>query len=107
MPVVTRTAEEMGQAVSNNPFLRAGVAEDQLHVLFLADLPDARSIAILDPNRSPPDQFEVRGQEVYLQLPNGAAKTRLTNAYFDSKLATVSTGRNWRTVNKLLELMGG
>jgi uncharacterized protein (DUF1697 family) len=35
------------------------------------------------------------------------ARTRLTNAYFDTTLATISTARNWRTVTKLLELMGG
>ena len=37
--------------------------------------------------------------------PEGVADSKLTNAYFDSKLATVSTGRNWRTVSKLVELM--
>ena len=49
----------------------------------------------------------MRGQEIYLQLPNGVANSKLTNAYFDSKLATISTSRNWRTVTKLLELMEG
>lgn len=44
------------------------------------------------------------GKDICLCLRNGAAKTKLTNAYFDSKLKTVSTGRNWRTVNNLLEL---
>jgi uncharacterized protein (DUF1697 family) len=33
-------------------------------------------------------------------------RTKLTNAYFDSKLKTVSTARNWRTVLKLLEMVG-
>jgi uncharacterized protein (DUF1697 family) len=47
----------------------------------------------------------VRGQEIYLHLPNGAADSKLTNAYFDSKLGTISTGRNWRTVNKLADLL--
>jgi len=41
---------------------------------------------------------------VYLSLPGGVARTKLSNAYFDSTLGTVSTGRNWRTVQKLLEL---
>jgi len=40
-------------------------------------------------------------------LPNGVRDSKLTNAYFDSKLATISTGRNWRTVTKLLALMKG
>jgi len=34
-------------------------------------------------------------------------RTKLTNQYFDSKLRTTSTGRNWRTVTKLFELMRG
>jgi uncharacterized protein (DUF1697 family) len=29
----------------------------------------------------------------------------LTTDYFDSKLRTTSTARNWRTVTKLLEMM--
>jgi len=39
-----------------------------------------------------------------LRCPQGVAKTKLSNAYFDAKLATTSTGRNWRTVLKLLDL---
>jgi uncharacterized protein (DUF1697 family) len=104
VPLVLRTTEELASVISNNPFLRVGAAEDELHVVFLADLPAAGCVAALDPNRSPPDAFVVSGREVYLRLPNGAARTRLTNAYFDSKLATTSTGRNWRTVIKLLGL---
>jgi uncharacterized protein (DUF1697 family) len=32
------------------------------------------------------------------------ARTKLTNAYFDSKLKTTSTVRNWKTIVKLLEI---
>jgi uncharacterized protein (DUF1697 family) len=63
--------------------------------------------ARLDPDRPPPDRFAVRGREIYLRLPDGMARTKLTNAYFDAKFATISTARNWRTVTKLLESMGG
>jgi uncharacterized protein (DUF1697 family) len=104
-PVVLRTAKQLGEVVRKNPFIEMGAAEDTLHVLFLADRPSARGVEGLDPNRSAPDAFLVRGQEVYLQLPNGVGRSKLTNEYFDSRLATTSTGRNWRTVLKLLELM--
>lgn len=103
-PVVLRTASQMRKVVRSNPFL-ARADEDKLHVLFLADTPAVERLRGLDANRSQPDHFEVRGQEVYLFLPNGVARTKLTNDYFDTKLATTSTGRNWRTVTKLLELM--
>jgi uncharacterized protein (DUF1697 family) len=105
IPVVLRSAEELGETIRNNPFIKAGAAEETLHVYFLAGSPDARSVTSLDPARSLPDVFVVRGRDIYLQMPNGMGRTKLTNAYFDSKLATVSTARNWRTVRNLFELM--
>jgi uncharacterized protein (DUF1697 family) len=46
----------------------------------------------------------VAGSEVYLHCPKGFGRTKLTNQYFDSKLSTISTIRNWKTVLKLLEM---
>jgi uncharacterized protein (DUF1697 family) len=103
--VVLRTASELANAVANNPFLSSGMAAESLHLMFLADKPAARRVDALDPTRSLPDEFRVNGSEVYLHLPNGAGRTKLTNNYFDSTLATTSTARNWRTVTKLLDLM--
>lgn len=105
IPIVIRTLEQMEETSNENPFLKEGSVEKNLHVLFLADVPEAASVGKLDPNRSSPDRFHVRGRDVYLDLPNGAGRTKLTNAYFDSKLATISTGRNWATVCKLLHMM--
>lgn len=104
VPVLTRTAEELAAVARGNPFLRRGADPALLHVAFLADLPRPEEVAVLDPARSPPDEFLLRGREIYLYCPSGAGKTRLTNQYFDSRLETVSTGRNWRTVLKLVEL---
>jgi uncharacterized protein (DUF1697 family) len=104
-PVILRTAKELRDAIRNNPFLRSEYIEDHLHVMLLADRPDKVKIAALEPDRSPGDAFTVLGQEIYLQLPNGMGRTKLSNAWFDSKLATTSTCRNWRTVTKLLELL--
>lgn len=106
-PFVIRTAEQLAVAAANNPFLQGGAAEDKVHVMFLADAPDAARVKGLDPARSSPDAFAVRGADIYLFLPNGGGRSKLTNAYFDSKLATVSTIRNWRTVTTLLEMMKG
>ncbi len=104
IPVVTRTARELREVVRANPFADIGAEADRLLVLFLADLPDPAHVEALDPNRSPGDEFAVLGREVYLHCPNGVARSKLTTSYFDSKLSTTSTARNWRTVGKLLEL---
>ena len=106
VPVVVRTASDLLRVTSSNPFIESGVDPDKLHVVFLADRPAAAQAALLDPVRSPPDEFLVRGAEIYLHCPGGVGRSKLTNVYFDAKLGTVSTGRNWRTVLKLLELSG-
>jgi uncharacterized protein (DUF1697 family) len=107
-PVVMRTAAEMRAVTRRNPFLRAGASAefDPLHVMFLADRPTPARVALLDPRRSPPDEFQVVGREIYLRCPNGAGRTKLSNAYFDAKLATTGTMRNWRTVLALAEMTG-
>ncbi len=102
IPVVTRTARELQEIVQANPFTPA--EENKLLVFFLADFPDRERIAALDPNHSPGDEFAVLGREVFAHYPNGVAGSKLTNSYIDSRLATTSTGRNLRTVKKLLEL---
>ena len=101
VPVILRSACEVEQTLRNNPFPNA--QDKMLAVAFLADSPAAEAVARLDPNRSPGDQFHVIGREVYMHLLNGFADTKLTNAWLDSKLSTVSTARNWTTVNKLCE----
>ena len=104
VPVVVRSAAELSGVLTANPFLQEGIDVAWLHVMFLEHAPAPALIAALDPDRSPPDRFAVHGRDVYLHLPNGAAKTKLTNAWIDGKLKTVSTQRNWRTVIALSEL---
>ncbi len=105
IPVIIRTSQQLAQIIRNNPFLSAVADQRGLHVYFLADSPSAQAVGGLDPARSAPDAFHVRGQEIYLHLPNGMGRTKLTNAYFDSKLSTICTARNWATVRKLSEMM--
>jgi len=104
VPVILRTATELRGVAASNPFLATGADPGQLYVAFLEDAPGAAA-AGLDPGRSPPDAFAVRGREVYLSLPNGVARTKITNDYLDRTLGTRSTVRNWRTVLRLAGLV--
>ena len=99
-----RSNRELQEIVRANPFPKVLTPEKTLHVYFLADRPDPKAAAALDPDRSPPDSFRVSGREIYGHFPNGAGRTKLTNAWFDTKLSTVSTARNWATVLKLFEM---
>lgn len=107
VPVVLRSARELDGVVRGNPFLAKRTDEKALHVVFLAERPAPARVAALDPGRSPPDAFLVRGAEVFLSCPHGMARTKLTNDWFDRTLGTISTVRNWRTVLHLREMAAG
>ncbi|MFZ5444376.1 MAG: DUF1697 domain-containing protein [Myxococcota bacterium] len=106
-PVVLRSAKELQATLKKNPFLARGAAVAELHVAFLGATPTKTAAASLDPQRSPPDAFELVGRDLYLHFPKGVARTKLTNAYLDAKLETLSTVRNWNTVTALAALLDG
>jgi uncharacterized protein (DUF1697 family) len=106
VPVLTRTAQELRSISESNPFLGKGAEEKRLCVMFLKEKPEAARLARLDPHRSPPDRYVVSGREIYMWCPEGFARTKFTNTYFDRVLGTMSTGRGWGTVLKLVELTG-
>ena len=102
--VVVRSGEELQQVATSNPFDTSGDPRF-LQVAFLQDVPSAEAVAGLDPERSPPDAFVVRGRNVHLHYPNGTARSKLTNEYLTRQLQSASTMRNWRTVLALLEMV--
>ena len=64
---------QLQDVLAGNPFLTPGVDEKALYVMFLANSPAPADVAKLDPDRSPGDAFIVRGQSVYMHLPNNVA----------------------------------
>jgi uncharacterized protein (DUF1697 family) len=50
------------------------------------------------------DEFRVIGRQVFLFCPDGYGNTKLTNTFFEKKLRSEATTRNWKTVNALVEL---
>src|SRR5215472_4996910 len=63
-PIIVRTSEQIGVVLRGNPFLAAGAAESELHVVFLATSPSLARVQNLDPNPCPPDAFAACGQEI-------------------------------------------
>ena len=105
VPVITRDARGLRAVVAGSPYIARGLDPATVHVMFLADLPEAPLVAALDRERSPGDAFEVADADIHLHLPNGVARTKLTNAWIDARLRTTSTVRNWNTVTALAAML--
>lgn len=104
VPVVLRTAGELEDIHRRNPYLALGEPVDDLCIGFLSQTPDPARIAGLDPARGTPDAYQVVGDDVHMLIRTSLATTKLTNAYFDARLKSVCTVRNWRTLQALIEL---
>jgi uncharacterized protein (DUF1697 family) len=99
--VVLRTASELARAVKANPFAKADPSK--LHIGFMATKPSAAAVKKLDADSYEPEEFAVRGSDLYLHLPNGMGRAKLP-LYLDRQLKIPTTVRNWNTVTKLVEL---
>jgi uncharacterized protein (DUF1697 family) len=95
--VLLRTQADLAALDRRNPYGAAA------YVTFLDGTPDRKLVAALDPAPFAPDAFEVHGREVFVHCPNGYGRTKINNAYFERKLATSATTRNWKTVTTLTE----
>ena len=105
VPVLVRTVNYIAQANADNPFLkREGIDVDKLHIAFLAATPTQENIEKLNSYNYPPDEVIVLGTAVYLHCPNGQARTKFHNSFIENKLKVTATGRNLKTVNKLIEM---
>ena len=103
--VLVRTKTQIAKLARDNPF-GEDAPDKALHVTFLVDAPARARVRALDASAFAPDTFEVAGREVYLNMPNGYGRSKLSNAYFEKQLGVAATTRNWKTVTALAELAG-
>lgn len=106
-PVILFRAAEFRAIMRRNPFIARGASADpeHLHVYLLSEKAKDSALAKLDPDRSPGDTFIATPRAIYLHLPNGVARTKITNQYVDATLGLTSTARNWRTMNAITALL--
>jgi len=105
--VVGRGAKELARIVALNPL--AGVADNPKthHVAFLSARPEAAKVRAIDPDDYLPEAFRVHGREVYVWMPGGMQRAKLTNAFWERRLGVTATMRNWNTVAALAALTAG
>ena len=101
--VVVRTEPELAAVVADNPFAGRTSDHRQLHVQFLAAEDPRPQLETLDLESYVPDKVAVRGDEIYLYLPNGMGRSKLA-ADIARRAKGVGTARNWRTVTTLLDM---
>ncbi len=101
VPVIIREASSLRHVAARWPFGMLPIEE--LHVGFLGEACSDTVLAEIDSAAFLPDRYLLEGNQLYLHLPNGSAKTRLPTA-IERRLPTPLTLRNLRTVNAIIDL---
>jgi len=105
IPVLIRTDEEWAESIANNPFWKEKDADvDRLHLTCLKEVPSPELLEKIKVFQFLPDRYEIIGNDVFIFCAAGYGTSKVTNSFFESKLKTSATTRNWKTVMKLYEL---
>lgn len=104
--VFIRETADWRRIVENNPFLTAQNQDPtKLYVTFLQERPSQATLSALETPPNETGQFIIGEREIFLFVPDGYGRTKLSNNFFEKKLNMPATTRNWRTVNALFNMV--
>src|SRR3954447_11243306 len=102
--VVTRTRAELAKIVERNPLAKVARDAKRYQVSFLDAKPSRDVVRRIEETADAKERVVVDGREIYAWHPDTIARSKLWALLAGQKLGVTATARNWRTVQKLLEL---
>jgi len=109
VPVLIRTKEELQKIQTSNPFIKSEEDKEHLintlHLTFLEIVPTIQNTEKTKEIESIIlDKFEIIENNIFIFCEGNYHTSKLTNNFFEKKLKTKATTRNWKTIEKLVEL---
>ena len=104
--VLIRNVEQIKMIIEKNPFPEEAIkSPDKLCVVFSNKIPDDEKVEAFSQTNYASEKYVICENEIYLYCKNGFGRAKLNTNFFERKLDIVSTARNWKTVQKLYELL--
>jgi uncharacterized protein (DUF1697 family) len=104
VPTLVRTGTELEAVAAACPYPADALDPATLLVVFLEHDPGEGYYDGIDEAAFAPDTFRHLGEAVYCHFPHGMGRSKLGAALGAVRPRVPATGRNWRTVTKLMEL---
>lgn len=101
--VLILSARKLEDAIASNPFPEAEAEPKSLHLYFLDAVPKSPDLDKLNRLKKSSEQFELVDDVLYLHAPDGIGRSKLAAAV-EKCLGVAATARNWRTIDRILEL---
>ena len=107
VPVIVRSLEEWQKVVDGFPFKTEDCDINRLAFTFLKNKPAQVPVEEIAKFKAVNDEVVYADKEIYLHIPDGFGKSKLTNNILERKLKVTATTRNWKSTQKLLEIAKG
>jgi len=102
VPVLIREKHGMQNIIKNNPFENRDTSKIYV-TLFSEPVPEFIEEEILKV-KDDAEEYFISDSEIFLFCGNGYGRTKLSNNFLEKKSKITATTRNWKTLNKLLEI---
>lgn len=99
------TRDDVESVLENNPFSKDKKDPNKFHITFLDALPGKSEVATVGDEKFQSDEFHIDGKNIFLYCPDGYGMTKFNTMFFEKKLGTTATTRNWKTMSALKDLM--
>ncbi|MCB9077592.1 MAG: DUF1697 domain-containing protein [Anaerolineaceae bacterium] len=93
------------KAVASNPFPAADTEPKTLHLYFLTSPAQDPNLAMIDELKKDNEQYKLTDNVFYLYAPDGIGRSKLAERV-ERALGVAATARNWRTIGKIMEMVG-
>lgn len=98
------TRDQLALAIKENPFPEAASDPKSLHFFFLAKPASQAKFANIDKVKLDSEHYQLSDGVFYLHTPDGLGRSKLA-ATAEKHLGVVATARNYRTVEKLWDMV--
>ena len=98
------TSQDLQKSIENNPYPEAIQDPKTLHFGFLETIPSKPDLDRLAALITSTERYQLIDKVFYLHAPDGIGRSKLA-AQSEKALGVSMTSRNWRTVEKLLEMI--
>ena len=102
--VMVRSIAEINELIASNPFEGQFESHKDMHLFFLNEELTAEQQALLLGQANENEMFAFIDRHILCLLKISILDSVVGKGFIDKKLKVATTARNWRTVNKILEM---
>jgi uncharacterized protein (DUF1697 family) len=102
IPILIIKSENLRKVIETLPF--KDIDNSKLYVTFLSNKCINPPVDKIMNKKGNNELIQIEGQVVYIYCPDGYGKTKLSNNFLEKQLKIHATTRNWKTINKLMEI---